>query len=51
MLHKFIALARGWREATDYDESPPLLVVYHPTLGVHFSGANAWRDAAEYGRA
>ena len=46
---KFIALLRGWREAWDEDETPRLLVVYHPGRGIHFTGERAWRSACQMG--
>lgn len=44
-MFKLMALALGWREAWDEDETPKLLVVWHPRLGRHFTGPNAWRAA------
>ena len=46
MLWKIIARTQGWLEARDYDETPDLLVVWHPQLAIHFTGKNAWRAAA-----
>jgi hypothetical protein len=39
-----IAKAFGWRAATDEDDIPPLLVVWHPRLKRHFRD-DAWKRA------
>ncbi len=47
MIWKLIARARGWEEAYDFDaDLSPNLVVWHPELGVHYDGSDAWRSAA-----
>ncbi|MFH1557091.1 MAG: hypothetical protein B7Y01_05510 [Xanthobacter sp. 17-67-6] len=43
MPWKIIASAFGWKAADDEDEN--LLVVWHPKLSRHYSGADAWRRA------
>lgn len=43
MHWKIIALAFGWRTAHDDDENH--VVVWHPKLRRHFTGADAWRGA------
>lgn len=48
MIWKLLALAKGWREAFDYDGPEPLLVVWHDRLGVHYTGRGAWRAAARH---
>lgn len=43
MHWKIIALAFGWRTAHEDDEYH--VVVWHPKLRRHFTGADAWRRA------
>ncbi|OYX01804.1 MAG: hypothetical protein B7Z15_19375 [Rhizobiales bacterium 32-66-8] len=43
MPWKIIASAFGWKAAHDDEEGP--LVVWHPKLRRHCSGADAWRQA------
>jgi hypothetical protein len=45
MHWKIIATAFGWRPAKDEEGDPPLLVVWHPRLRRHFTGADAWKRA------
>lgn len=45
MPWRLIAAAFGWRAAADEDGPAPLLVVWHPRLGRHFSGPDAWKRA------
>jgi hypothetical protein len=47
-MWRLIALAKGWNEAFDYDGPEPILVVWHPTLKVHYSGSRAWWHAAHH---
>lgn len=41
-MHWIIALAFGWRTAHDDEDC---LMVRHPKLRRHFTGADAWRGA------
>lgn len=41
-----IAKAFEWRTAADEDGAAPSLVVWHPRLRRHFTGADAWKQAA-----
>ncbi|MBX9827956.1 MAG: hypothetical protein K2Y27_23545 [Xanthobacteraceae bacterium] len=43
MPWKIIAAAFGWKPAHDDDEN--VLVVWHPKLRRHFTGADAWKRA------
>ena len=45
MPWRLIAKAFGWRTATDEDGETPVLVVWHPRLRRHFTGADAWKHA------
>jgi hypothetical protein len=45
MPWQLIALAFGWRAANDTGRDKPLLVVWHPRLRRHFTGADAWKRA------
>jgi hypothetical protein len=45
MSWQLIALAFGWRAATDEDCGMPPLVVWHPRLRRHFTGVDAWKCA------
>ena len=45
MPWRLIAKAFGWRAATDEDGETPVLVVWHPRLRRHFTGAGAWEHA------
>jgi hypothetical protein len=38
---RLIAKAFGWRTATDEDSETPVLFVWHPLLGRHFTGSDA----------
>lgn len=40
---RLIAKAFGRRTATDEDSETPVLFVWHPLLGRHFAGSDAWR--------
>ena len=42
MPWRLIAKAFGWRSATDEDGETPGLVVWHPGLGRHFTGSDAF---------
>lgn len=42
-----LARQHGWRAAYDSDETPPLLVVYHPDRSRHFTGETAWTFAVQ----
>lgn len=43
---KLRARLGGWREA--YDDDIGVLVVWHPTKCIHFTGPEAWKFAAQY---
>jgi hypothetical protein len=43
MPWKIVASAFGWKAVHDDEEG--LLVVWHPKLRRHYSGAGAWRQA------
>jgi hypothetical protein len=45
MPGQLIAIAFGWRAATGEDRGMPRLVVWHPGLRRHFTGADAWKRA------
>lgn len=45
MPWRLIAKAFGWHTASDEDGETPVLVVWHPQLRRHFTGADAWRCA------
>lgn len=45
MPWRLIAKAFRWRTATDEDGETPVLVVWHPLLRRHFTGADAWKHA------
>lgn len=45
LFYKLLARHRGWQEAYDYDNGQPLLVVWHPVRGIHFTGPDAWKWA------
>ncbi len=45
MPWQLIARAFGWRAANDTDRDTLLLVVWHPRLRRHFTGADAWKCA------
>ena len=42
---RLIAKSFGWRSATEEDSETPVLVVWHPRLGRHFTGSDAWKRA------
>lgn len=48
MPWKLIATAFGWHAASDEDGETPILVVWHPGLSRHFTGADAWKRAVLY---
>jgi hypothetical protein len=45
MPWRLIAKAFGWRSATEEDSETPVLVVWQPRLGQHFTGSDAWKRA------
>ncbi|MBJ7407917.1 MAG: hypothetical protein JHD07_33410 [Bradyrhizobium sp.] len=45
MPWRLIAKAFGWHTETLEDGEMPDLVVWHPRLGRHFTGTDAWKCA------